>query len=717
MKQVLRRGISEIVVDDIPAPAVAPHHVLIRTHHSLISAGTETASIHTGGILSAVADNPSHLRTVWNAMHVAGPERTVDEVRAKFKDYAVLGYAGAGIVEAVHPTVNDLTIGQRVAYGGEGTGHGEFIATGRLLTARVPDGLGTDAACFATLGSIAMHAVRNAAPSLGESVVVLGLGLVGQLIAQLARIQGARVIAVDLDPSRVELARSLGAEHALLGGPTVNEAIASATNGRGADVTIIAAAAKSNGPALQAMQVTRERGRVVVVGAVDLSFPYYEMFRKELSLTMSRAYGPGSYDAEYERGGRDYPHAYVRWTENRNMEEFLRLVATGAVRVDGLVSHRYPLAEAPQAYQSIMDRSVRTLAVLLEYPSAGQNVAPAGTPARRVDTTATSRVDADTIGVALVGAGNIARWAHLPAIRKASGAQLVAIVSGNGAKGKAIATRFGAAYATSSLEEALQDPRVHALVISSRNQSHAGQALRALERGKHVLIEKPMAVTADEGEAIWEQQRATGLVVGVAFNRRFADSYVKLKQVIGRRAGPAVVTARMSSPYMTGDSWMTDPATGGAIVGEACHLVDLMGWLLDERVVEVQARSLPLEQREPRGDSNVVASLQFADGSVASLTYHSVGDRRGAGERVELFAPGVSAIASDFKHFHRLGSKATSSWFPAKGYDAQVEAFVRTIRGERTALANAADGAHATLVCLAIVASARAGGASMRVEH
>jgi predicted dehydrogenase/threonine dehydrogenase-like Zn-dependent dehydrogenase len=715
MKQVVRRGISEIVVDSIPAPSLAPHHVLIRTHHSLISAGTETASIHAGGVLSAVADNPSHLRTVWNAMQASGPERTIDEVRAKFRDYAVLGYAGAGVVEAVHPTVTDLTIGQRVAYGGEGTGHGEFIATGRLLTARVPDGLGTDAAAFATLGSIALHAVRNAALSLGDSVVVLGLGLVGQLIAQLARAQGARVIAVDLDPTRVELARSLGVEHALVGGETLLEAIQAVTNGRGADVTIIAAAAKSSGPAQQAMKVTRERGRVVVVGAVDLSFPYYEMFRKELLLTMSRAYGPGSYDPEYERGGRDYPYPYVRWTENRNMEEFLRLVATGAVQVAPLISHRYPMDDAPAAYASIMDRTVRTLAVVLEYPSAkGEST---GQPERRVELTAAPKALAKgTLGVALVGAGNIARWAHLPAIRKADGAQLVAIVSGNGAKGKAIATRFGANYATSQFDDALADPQVNTVVITSRNQSHAGQALRALERGKHVFIEKPMAVTADEADQIVERQRATGLTVGVAFNRRFAPTYVALKRALGRRAGPAVINARMSSPYMTGESWMTDPAAGGAIVGEACHLVDLMGWLLGERIVEVQARALPLEQREPRGDTNIVANLVFTDGSVASLTYHSVGDRRAAGERVELFAPGVSAASADFKHFQRLGSKGTTSWFPAKGYDEQFAAFVQATRGQRTELADAADGAHATKVCLAILASALAGGVGIQVE-
>jgi predicted dehydrogenase/threonine dehydrogenase-like Zn-dependent dehydrogenase len=712
VKQVVRRGLKEIIVDTIPDPTVAPHHVVIRTHHSLISAGTETASIHTGSVLSSVAENPSHLRTVWNAMQSAGPERTIDEVRAKFKDYAVLGYAGAGTVAEVHPTVTDLQVGQRVAYGGEGTGHGESIMTGRNLVARVPDPVSTEEAAFATLGSIALHAVRNAELSLGDSVAVIGLGLVGQLVAQLARAQGARVIAMDLDASRVELARTLGASVALQGGDSASSAILAATDGRGVDCTIIAAAAKSTGPALQALAITRERGRIVVVGAVELQFPYFDMFKKELSVRMSRAYGPGSYDPEYERGGRDYPYAYVRWTENRNMEEFLRRIEVGDVQVKPLISHHFKLDDAPEAYRSIMDPSVRSLAVVLEYP-----VLTATEPfktQRRIETGVGAAAGA--MRFALVGAGNIARWAHLPALKKAGDASLHAVVSSNGAKGKALASRFGAKYVTTELAQALADQDVGAVLIASRNQAHARQVVAALHAGKHVLVEKPMAVTAEECREILAAQTESGHRVGVAFNRRYAPMYVKLKKALARKSGPAVITARMNSPYMSGDSWMTDPAAGGAVVGEACHMTDLLSWLVDADPVRVTAQCLPLGKKDPAGENNIVASISFSDGSIASLMYCAVGDKKAGGERVEVYASGIAAWSEDFKKFAAGKARPDSSFFPDKGYDAQMEDFVSSVKAGRDIGANAVAGARATLTCLAMLASARDDGRGYRVD-
>lgn len=714
MRQVVRRGLKEIIVDTVPDPTVAPHHVVVRTHASLISAGTETASIHTGSVIGSVVDNPSHLRTVWNAMQAAGPERTIDEVRAKFQDYAVLGYAGAGIMAEAHPTVHDLVVGQRVAYGGEGTGHGEAIMTGRNLVARIPDEVSMEEAAFSTLGSIALHAVRNAEITLGDHVAVIGLGLVGQLVAQLARAQGANVIALDLDPSRVELARTLGAPVGILGGDGAIPAVLAATDGRGTDCTIIAAAAKSNGPAMQALAMTRERGRVVVVGAVNLEFPYFPMFKKELTVRMSRAYGPGSYDEQYERGGRDYPFAYVRWTENRNMEEFLRRIAIGDVQVKPLISHRFALEDAPKAYATIMEPAVKSLAVVLEYPARNEGTLPP--PARTVQLRSDESGGARTVGFGLVGAGNIARWAHLPALKKCDGAQLVGVVSANGAKGKALASRFGARFASTDLEAILTSKDVDVVMIASRNQSHAKQALSALAAGKHVFIEKPMAVTAAECRDIVDAERSSGRRVGVAFNRRFAPSYVRLKSSLAGRAGPVVMTARMNSPYMSTESWMTDPATGGAIVGEACHMTDLLSWLVDADPILVTAQCLPLGSRDPAGENNLVSTIQFADGSVASLVYCAVGHPKGASERVEVFASGRSAFAEDFKAFGRPTQKTSRSFFPQKGYDEQLASFVRSLGTSDTYGADALAGARATITCLAMLASAREHGRSYRID-
>ena len=370
MKQLIRKGLKQIIVDEVPDPVVIPHHVLVRPLYSLISSGTETASIHQEGVLRAVADNPSQLAKIWNVLKVQGPLSTFAEVKAKFSEYAVLGYSGAGVVAEKHPTVQDLQVGERVAYGGEGTGHGETILVGTKLVVPVPDSVPFEHACFAPLGSIALNSVRIANLSLGENVAVLGLGLVGQLIVQLAKLQGANVLAVDLKPQRVDLARQLGADHALLGGAALADQIAAVTAGAGVDCVIIAAAAKSSAPCHEAVQICTDRGRIVDVGAVDLSFPWYEMYRKEIQLFMARAYGPGSYDPLYEKQGQDYPINYVRWTENRNMAEFLRLVSLGRIQPAPLITHQFPLDEAAKAYETIMEPSSSSLAVLLKYPAA-----------------------------------------------------------------------------------------------------------------------------------------------------------------------------------------------------------------------------------------------------------------------------------------------------------------------------------------------------------
>ena len=370
MKQLLRKGLKEIIVDTVPDPVVIPHHVLVRPLYSLISAGTETASIHQEGVLRAVADNPSQLTKIWNAVKAQGPVSTFAEVKAKFSEYAVLGYSGAGIVVDRHPAVLGLQIGDAIAYGGEGTGHGETILVGENLAARIPSGVAFEHACFTTLGSIALNSVRIANISLGETVAVIGLGLVGQLIAQLARLQGATVVAIDLKAQRVELAHRLGVDHALLGGSTLLDQIASITDGHGVDCVIVAAAAKSSAPCEQAVQICADRGRIIDVGAVELTFPWYDMYRKEIRFFMARAYGPGSYDPVYEKQGRDYPIGYVRWTENRNMAEFLRLVSLGRIQLAPLITHQFSLDEAPKAYETIMDPASSSMAVLLSYPTA-----------------------------------------------------------------------------------------------------------------------------------------------------------------------------------------------------------------------------------------------------------------------------------------------------------------------------------------------------------
>lgn len=709
MKQVLRHGFKDIVVDEVPTPQVSRHHVLIQPAFSLISAGTETASIHQQGVLKEVAQNPSHLQTVWDAVKEHGPHRTTHEIRAKFSDYSVLGYCGAGVVIDRHQSVKDIEIGDRVAYGGEGTGHAEHVLAGRKLVAKIPDAISFQQGCFTTLGSIALNACRIAQTGIGETVVVIGMGLVGQLAAQLARVQGARVIAVDMRADRTELAHRLGADHNILA-PAAVDMIQELTDGLGADCVVIAAAAKSSAPCELALEVCRDRGRMVVVGAVEMSFPWERMYLKEIQLFMSRAYGPGSYDARYERQNEDYPISYVRWTENRNMEAFLRLIASGHVNVEPLITHVFPLTDAAQAYETVMDRESGSLAALFEYAATANpiNDQPP-TPVRRKVELAASAPTPGKLGAALVGAGNLARWAHLPNLKANAHVHVRAVFSRDGVRGKSYAKRFGADYCCTDYDEILSDSNVHLVAIVSRNQDHAHQVLSALRAGKHVFVEKPMALTLDECRELIATVTSSGKQLTVGFNRRFSPNYVEVKRQLQGRTGPAVLNVRVNSPGISGDYWMADPAVGGAILGEACHFVDLMPWLLETEIVQISAHCLPTAKQEPVGQNNMVAIFLFADGSIANLTYATVGSKNGGGERLEAYAPGVTAITHDFTRLVSYAPQRKKRWhaWPDKGYATHMNLFVQSIREGSLPPVTVFDGARATIGCLKMLESAK----------
>lgn len=716
MKQAIRRGLSEIIVDEVPDPIASSNHVLVRPFYSLISSGTETADIHKEGIVKEVAENPSHLKKVYDVMMKTNPMGTIREVRAKFSDYAVLGYAGAGIIVEKHPNVTDLAVGQRIAYGGEGTGHGETLNIGRNLAARIPDEVPFQHACFTTLGAIAMNAVRQAGIQVGDSVAVIGLGLIGQLVAQIVRCQGGVVIATDLQNSRVELAKQTGADFVVLGGESAVAEVQAITEGRGADVVIVAAASKSPAPVQMAIKMCRDRGRLVIVGIMPLEMPHAEMYMKELRLFMARAYGPGSYDANYEKRGQDYPLSYVRWTENRNMEEFLRLMATKRIDVTPLISHEFPLEQAPQAYETIMDGKTDSLAVLLRYPVTESADALADfKPKRKVEINPPAvRLNKEELRFALVGAGNLVRWEHLPALQKIANTKLQAVYSARGAKGKSYGIRFNAQYTTSDYQEILSDNEIDVVLVASRHREHAAQTVAALKAGKHVFVEKPMAINAEECREIVNAVRESGKQVTVGFNRRFAPYYAEMKGQIAKRTGEAVINIRMNASYMSGDFWGASLEEGGAIIGEACHMVDLMCFFLDSEPVSVSAYSLPTGKSEPIGENNIVASFKFADGSIGNLTYCTVGSDSAAGELVEIFAPGIGATSEDFKQLVlKKGStrkKQTKIW-AVKGYDAQMQSFVKCLREGIEPEITVLDGAKALLGCLLMLESARSGGA------
>jgi len=702
MKQVIRKGLKEIIVDEVADPVASSNHVLVRPFYSLISPGTETADIHTDHIVKEVADNPSHLRTVWNVMKKTDPVSTFNEVRAKFSDYAVLGYSGAGVIVEKDAKVTDLAIGQRVAYGGEGTGHGETINVGRNLIARVPDNVSFEEACFTTLGAIAMNGVRLANINIGDVVAVIGMGIVGQLTAQLVRCQGGVVIAIDLDKKRVDLAVETGADHGIVASETSVDEVRSLTGGRGADCVIVAAASKSPKPLQDAASMCCDRGRLVMVGACPIEIPRAEMYVKELSFVVSRAYGPGSYDPTYEKQGVDYPISYVRWTENRNMEEFLRLIAAGRVNVKPLISHEFELDDAPSAYDTIMQNGGSSMAVVLRYPASQLADAVASYTPKRKITLATAPVNKDTLNFALVGAGNLAKWAHLPALKKLDGARLHAVHSNSGARGKSYGMRFGASYAGSDYNAILADNDIDAVLIASRHSEHAQQAIEALTSGKHVFLEKPMAVTLDECRALSRAVQTSGKRLMVGFNRRFAPYYLDLKKNLSGRTSPVVVTVRMNSPGIE-NGWAAEASQGGVVLGEGCHFIDLMYWLLESEPVSVSAYGF--------GGHNIAASLKFADGSIGNFVYTVVGSESSAGEMVEIFAPGVAARSEDFKRLivKKKTQSSSSKFFAAKGYDAQLASFVKSLKEGTETEITVRDGTRATLGCLLMLESAETG--------
>lgn len=709
MKQVIRKGLRDIIVDVVPEPVTKPHHVLIKPVFSIISSGTETASIHQDAVLKEVAENPSHLRKIWEVMKTTDPIRTIAEVKAKFGEYAALGYAGAGVVVDKHPTVSNLEIGERVAYGGEGTGHAETIITGRNLVVPVPDSVPFEHACFATLGSIALNCVRIAKIGIGETVAVIGLGIIGQLVCQLVRLNGGIPIAIDLLEQRVETAKSLGADYGLLGGDTLHEKVTSLTDGKGADCVIIAAAAKSSAPCAQAVSICRDRGRIVIVGAVEIQLPYDQMYMKEIRLFMSRAYGPGSYDENYEKKGMDYPYSYVRWTENHNMAEFLRLVSQGDIQLQQLITHEYPLEEAPRAYDSIMDSSTQSLAVLLKYPAADTPTVKKSEEPQNVVQVSSAPIDGNKIRFALIGASNIVRWAHMPGIKKSPVATLQAVCSTSGVRGKGYARRYGAKYCSTDYQEILQDADIDVVLITTRHQYHAEQALAALRAGKHVFVEKPMALTMEECSLLNQAVTETGKYIAVGFNRRFAPCYKRQKRFLEKRVGPAVINCRINSPGMSGSFWGADPAIGGAILGEAVHFVDLMYWLLDSEPVGVSAFSLPTGKQDPIGENNLVACFHFQDGSIANFTYCTIGSKASQGEMVEVFINGGAIVASDFKHVTVKGatSRKKSTLWPRKGYDDQIRSFITRIQSGQSPEVTVVDGTRATLCALRMLESAR----------
>ena len=647
MRQVVQNfRDGELFVDDVPSPALRPGGLLVATEYSIVSAGTERSKVDLArkSLVGKAMARPDQVRKVIASVRREGLQATYHKVMNKLDALSPLGYSTSGRVVAVGAGCERFAVGDLVACAGAGyANHAEVVGVPGNLCAPVPPGVDPADAAFATIGAIALHGVRQAEVRLGETVVVIGLGLLGQISIQLLEASGCHAIGVDIDPWKVELARGSGAGRALLRSDDVVAHTLGATRGRGADAVIITAAAPNNDPFVLAGELARDRAHVVLVGAVPIEVPRSPYYEKELDVRISRSYGPGRYDPHYEEKGLDYPIGYVRWTENRNMEAFLDAVASKQVRLNDLLTHRFALEDAERAYDLLAgNRAERFLGIALCYPT--------GPRPHRPETIATDLAASPRgpVRVGFIGAGSFAGGTLIPLLADLPGVTLakVATASGLSARDAAIRHRFAAS--TSDPEEILADRDINAVVIATRHDSHAALARQALARDKAVFVEKPLALTRGElAEVLAVAGRNPALVVG--FNRRFSPHTQRVRRAFERRAGALVITIRVNAGPIPATSWIHDPEVGGGrLLGEGCHFVDLAGAIAGVRPRTVLTVGIGSEDPASQLRDNFTIVIEYVDGSIATIVYTSKGDPALGKERIEVFGDGVSAVIDDF---------------------------------------------------------------------
>jgi predicted dehydrogenase/threonine dehydrogenase-like Zn-dependent dehydrogenase len=709
MKQVLqfrRSGRTHVV--DIPAPMTPPGGLLVRNRWSLISPGTERMLATAGGanLLTTARQRPDLVQQVLDKARREGIAATVEAVRSRIDVAIPLGYSCAGIALDVGPSAAEFRPDDRVACAGAGqANHAEIVAVQKNLAVRVPDAVSLEDAAFVTVGAIALQGVRVADVRVGEACVVIGLGLVGQLVVQLLKAAGCRVFGIDTDQVKVDLALACGADAACQrSDESLLDGVRAFSAGRGADAILVAAAASTSDPIQLAPSLARDRAVVTMVGMTGMDVPRNAYYEKELQVRLSRSYGPGRYDRTYEDQGIDYPIGYVRWTEQRNMEAFLDLVAQRKVDPSRLVTHRFPIAQAERAYQVVTgDIAERYVGILLEYPSSPD-----------ADTQTLTRVDVrpavpvtGTPRLGVIGAGNFARGVLLPIVKKMD-VRLAGVATASGPSAQQAASRYGFAYAATDWQHVVRDANVDAVLVATRHDLHARVAAAALRAGKHVFLEKPMALSASELDDLLQAAADSGRVLQVGFNRRFAPTYIRLKQALSRRRAPLAVGYRVNAGQVAAGSWVVDPVQGGGrIVGEACHMVDLVCDLVGAPVNQVYA------QPGGAGD-DVVLTLGFEDGSLGTILYASGGARALPKERLEVLGGGRSAVLDDFRglHLYEGGRAVRGAGRLAsqdKGHAAELAAFFDAVRRGGPSPVDPAAAAHVTRVTFAALDSLRAG--------
>jgi predicted dehydrogenase/threonine dehydrogenase-like Zn-dependent dehydrogenase len=715
MRQVLLNSRGALVAR-VPRPSIEPGAALVRTRFSLVSVGTEVASLRPAaretpaGTLDVARERAvrarMYLSAAWHDPRRAArkaaslarqsmrrtlpPSATAAGGAAPATDLDDqgwnVGYSLSGEVVAVGEGVTDLGPGDLVACAGAGqANHADYVSVRRNLVCRVPNGCSLEAAAFGTVGAIALQGVRRASPQLGEKVCVLGLGLIGQIAVRLLRAAGCRVIGMDLSARRVERARGAGMDAGAADPESLKRLVRDSTAGHGADFTVITAASKGSAIVNLAMETTRRRGAVVIVGDVGLDVRRDEFYRKEIDLRMSTSYGPGRYDRAYEVEGRDYPFAHVRWTLNRNIEAILELAASGRIDLASLIDRIVPVYDAPAAYRELAEASEPPLGVLLSYPDDGPGDVPESTEPTRVTIRGHRAAPEGPVHYALVGAGAFGTSMLVPQMDAQRDAFFLrAVVSRNATLAGNFVRANRVEVLTSSLDDVLKDPGVGLLVIATRHHEHGRQVVAGLRAGKHVFVEKPLALAWEElDEVVAAYEEAPGRpLLAVGFNRRFSPALQRIAEELANRHAPVVINYRVNAGFIPPDHWVHGSEGGGRNLGEACHMYDAFRMLAGAPVVDVSAHALGAAAPYQRND-NFCATLKYADGTVATLTYTASGPRAMAKERIEVFCGGEAFVVDDFKRLERAGDGVVL-WSAAdadKGHREEIARLAAAMRG------------------------------------
>ncbi len=659
MKQVvINQGNASVA--NVSKPIVQDNSILVRVVNSCISAGTEMSSVKSSGtpLWKKAIESPAKVKLAVEMATTKGIGQTVDFVKGKAEEAIAVGYSNAGIVEEVGKNIKDIRIGDRVACAGARYAfHAEYVTVPRNLVVKIPDSVSFEDASTATVGAIAMQGIRRLAPAIGETFVVIGLGIIGQLTVQILKANGCRVIGTDISKAHILQAEKSGLDFGFISDHECMKKVQQTTNRNGADGVVVTAASASSEILSTAFQMCRKKGRVVLVGDVGLNIKRNDIYPKELDFYISTSYGPGRYDKEYEEDGHDYPIAYVRWTENRNMEAFLQLIGEKKVNIQQMISKIYPIDDAKKAYDDLKNPDDMRCVVLFEYPKkqeeASHNIIYH--PGKGI---------AGKINVALIGAGNFAKATHLPNLMSLDEYyHLRAVMTRDGVNGMNTAKRFCADYATSDYQDILKDDTIDLVLITTPHNLHKEMVMQALSSGKNVFVEKPLCLTREELcdiKAFYQHSEAAHKpVLMTGFNRRFSKHAVAIRKKLETVTEPIIINYRMNAGYIPLDDWVHSDVGGGRNVGEACHIYDLFAFLTDSKAISVQAQGIGKSSYYSPTD-NFSANILFENGSVANLIYTAMGSKDVPKELMEIYVDGKIISLNDYKEIVGHGIKIDS---------------------------------------------------------